>query len=59
MVFSDAVGNVFEEEGLPGLGLCDDESALSFAYRREEVYKTGAVRMLPFGDDVELFFGEE
>ncbi len=58
MVGGDGVGHVLQQDRLTRLGLCDDQAALAFADRGEEVQYAGA-EVAALGGEVELFVGEE
>ena len=59
MVGSDGVGNVFQQDGLTCLGLCNNQTALAFADGGEEVHDTGRDGAAFVSRDVEFFIGEQ
>ena len=59
MVGRDGVGDVFHEDGLAGLRLCDDECALSLADGGEEVDDACRDIVVHSTAEVELLVGEE
>ncbi len=42
MIGGDGVGQVLQQHGLAGTGRSDDEAALTFAHRRQQVHDAGA-----------------
>ena len=60
MVSGDGIGNVFHQDGLTSLRLSDDECALTFTDRREEIDDANAgIRCRLVAAKLELLLWEE
>ena len=59
VVLQNSVSQLLEQHRLTGFRLCYDQSALTFADRREQVYHTNAQRVVMTGTEFEFLVREE
>ena len=59
VVFQNSVSQLLEQHRLTGFRLCYNQSALTFADRREQVYHTNAQRVVMTGTEFEFLVREE